>query len=88
MTTPPQNNNNNNKLMIIYMANIHTVLEYSSNAYHSQLKKGQMNRLEQVLKRCLKISFVYRFSYMKLLELSIGCSKLPRKKMTPQFLKW
>ena len=37
------------KLKSIYMSTIRSVLEYSSNTYHSQLNRGQSNLIESCL---------------------------------------
>ena len=60
---------NKEKLRIIYMASMRGVLEYSSNTYHSQINKGQINAMESIQKKWLKIIFGYNHSYEKLLEL-------------------
>ena len=41
------------KLLMIYTSTIRSIIEYSSNTYHTQLNKGQVNMLETVQKKCL-----------------------------------
>ena len=57
-------------LRSVYMSTIRSVLEYTSNVYHSQINKGQINMLERLQKRCLKILYGYSHSYEELLKLS------------------
>ena len=47
-----------------------SILEYTSNVYHSQINKGQSNELEKIQKRSLRIIYGYEHDYEKLLELS------------------
>ena len=58
------------KLKIIYTSTIRSVLEYSSNTYHSQINRGQANQLERAKKKCIKIIYGYQKSYQELLTLS------------------
>ena len=58
------------KLRTIYTATIRSVLEYSSNTYHSQLNKGQVNEIERVQKKSLKMIDGYHHSYEELLRLA------------------
>ena len=57
-------------LKVVYTATIRSVLEYSSNAYHSQLNQHQINILERVQKRSLRAIYGYHYNYDQLLELS------------------
>ena len=58
------------KLLIVYISIIRSVLEYSSNTYHSQINQGQVNMLERVQKRCLRIMYGYNWPYTELLHMS------------------
>ena len=51
------------KLRDLYGAMTRSILEYTSNVYHSQLNKGQSNQLEQIQKRCLRIIYGYEYDY-------------------------
>ena len=44
-----------------------SILEYSSNVYHSQLNTGQSNELEKIQKRCLRVIYGYNLTYDELL---------------------
>ena len=55
-------------LLKLYKSLIRSVLEYSSVSYTTQICKYQINRLENVQKRCLKIMFGYKKNYQELLE--------------------
>ena len=57
------------KLKVIYTATIRSVVEYSCHTYHTQLNKGQINQLERVQKKSLKIIYGYQHNYKELLEL-------------------
>ena len=55
-------------LLKLYKSLVRSVLEYSSVSFTSQISKYQVNRLENVQKRCLKIMFGYKKGYQELLE--------------------
>ena len=46
------------------------ILEYTPNASHLQINKGQSNELEKIQKRNLSIIYGFEHSYEKLLEIS------------------
>ena len=58
------------RLRDIYCAMTRSVLEYSSNVYHSQMNNRQNNELERIQKRCLRLIYGYDKDYKELLELS------------------
>ena len=58
------------RLKDIYCAMNRSILEYSSNVYHSMINKSQSNELEKIQKRCLKIIYGYELDYDSLLEKS------------------
>ena len=64
---------------MVYTATVRSVLEYSSNVYHSQLNQHQINLLERVQKRSLRVIYGYQHTYEHLLELS-GLEKLETRR--------
>ena len=56
------------RLKSIYTSTVRSVLEYTSNTYHSQLNRGQNNLLVRVQKKCLKIIYGYQNTYEDLLK--------------------
>ena len=58
------------RLRDIYCAVTRSILEYSSNVYHSQLNKSQSKQLERIQKRCLKAIYGYDYNYEELLRLA------------------
>ena len=54
-------------LVKLYCSLVSSILEYSSVTYHSMLTRSQVNRLENVQKRCLKCIFGYGHTYPELL---------------------
>ena len=58
------------RLRDIYVAMTRSILEFSSNVYHSQLNKHQTNELERIQKRCLRAVYGYEKTYEELLHLS------------------
>ena len=58
------------RLKDLYCAMNLSILEYTSNVYHSQLNRGQSNDLENIQKRCLQIIYGYDHDYKELLEIS------------------
>ena len=76
------------KLKTIYTSNIRSVLEYTSNTYHSQLNKGQINQLKRTQKQCLKIIYGYGKSYPELLlESGLNALATRRETMFERFTK-
>ena len=76
------------KLKVIYMATIRSVVEHSSNTYHSQLNKGQENQIERLQKRALKIVYGYNLSYEQLLERSgLETMKKRRERLFEKFAR-
>ena len=47
-----------------------SILEYTSNVYHSLLNIGHSNELEKVQKRSLRAIYGYELTYKQLLEKS------------------
>ena len=47
-----------------------SILEYTSNVYHSQINVGQTNELERVQKQNLRIIYGYDLDYLTLLRMA------------------
>ena len=76
------------KLKLIFTSTIRSILEYSSNTYHTQINRGQSNQLERVQKRCLRIVYGYNFNYEELLSLSkLDTLEARRDKLFEKFTK-
>ena len=58
------------RLKTIYTSSIRSILEYSSNTYHSQINRGLNNQIERIQKKCLKIIYGYNKTYDQLLSQS------------------
>ena len=58
------------RLRDIYCAMTRSILEYSSNVYHSQINVGQSNELEGIQKQSLKVIYGFDLNYEELLEKS------------------
>ena len=76
------------RLNDLYCAMTRSILEYTSNVYHSLLNKGQSNELERIQKRSLRIIYGYHYDYQQLLELSgLETLQLRREKSFEKFTR-
>ena len=66
------------RLKDIYCSMTRSILEYSSNVYHSQINIGQSNELERIQKRSLRAIYGYEYTYVELLELNGTATDLKR----------
>ena len=66
------------RLKDAYVSIMRSVLEFSSNVYHSQLTKFLSNPLEKMQKRLLKLIYGYDKSYEELLA-EAGLEKLEER---------
>ena len=67
------------KLRDIYCAMSRSIIEYTSNVYHSLINRGQSNELEKIQKCCLRIIYRYNYDYNQHLELA-GLQTLERRR--------
>ena len=58
------------RLKDVYCAMNRSILEYTSNIYHSLINIGQSNELELIQKRNLRIIYGYNHDYHTLLQIS------------------
>ena len=76
------------KLKSIYTSIIRSVVEYTSNTYHSQTTKGLSNQIERLQKRALKIIYRYNLTYQELLSKSgLETMSQRRNKLFEKFAK-
>ena len=74
------------KLKEVYVSIMRSVLEYSSNVYHSQLNRHLTDLLERMPKRVLRLIYGYEKLYVDLLQKSqLGSLEQRREKNLVKF---